>query len=1509
MVVEIMSIGLPEKKGLYNPQNEKDACGVGFIVNYKGEKSYNIVKKGIEILKNMEHRGASGNDPNTGDGAGILTQIPHEFFKIQCLNDGINLPQEGGYAVGMMFLPKEPALRFQCEGITERVIREKGFDTLGWRFVPTDNTHIGETARGTEPVIRQIFVEDTKELGEEEFEKQLFVIRKIIENEVEKLVKRNKEYFYICSFSSKTIIYKGLLLANQIEKYFLDLIDLNYKSSISLVHQRFSTNTFPTWDLAQPFRYLAHNGEINTIKGNRNWMNAREGIITSEVFASEIKKIYPILQKGKSDSASLDNAFEFIRANGRNNPHTLMMLIPEAWENDDIMDIKKKSFYEYHASMIEPWDGPAAVLFCDGNQVGGTLDRNGLRPAKYVITKDNEVVMASEFGVLNIKPDSIIKKGRLKPGEMILIDINEKKIYFDDELKEKVCSIVNYTKIVEEKRILLNDIEEKENQNGEINFQNLKEKQIEFAYSKEDINLIIRNMAENGKEPIGSTGNDTHLAILSKEPQLVFSYFRQLFAQVTNPAVDPIREGFIMSLMNFIGSQENMLSINNIENQYMVIDTPIIDNWEIKKINGLKNHQIKSTIIPMTFKIDDGISGFERALNTLYNRAVHKIEEGYNIIILSDKKTDGYNGSIPSLLAVSYLHNKLIKEKLRSKISIIVESADARETTHFALLVAYGASAVNPYLAIESIKKLVKEKSITINEKEAVKNYIEAASKGLAKILSKMGICTVQSYHGSQMFEILGLNDNFVDDFFPGTTSNIGGVGLEDIVEDVIIKHKQAYGEEKEQKNKDLPTGGLYKYRKDGEFHLFNPKSIKSLQEAAKNNDYKAYKKYTKLIDNQDKNPTTLRSLLQFKNMKSIPLEEVEPESEIIKRFCSGAMSIGSISKETHEAIAVAMNSIGAKSNSGEGGEDKSRIKSKKSLNNKNSSIKQVASGRFGVTMEYLNSGEEIQIKISQGAKPGEGGHLPGEKVSKYIGKIRHSLPGIDLISPPPHHDIYSIEDLSQLIFDLKNANKDARISVKLVSKEGVGTVAAGVAKAHADMILISGHDGGTGASPLSSIRGAGIPWEIGLSEAHQVLLVNNLRGKVSLQVDGQLKTGRDIVVACLLGGEEFSFSTSILVTLGCVMCRECHKNKCPVGIATQDRKLREKFTGNPEHTINYLRFLAREVREYMALLGFKTINEMVGRIDKLEKKKEINQKKCKKIDFSKILYRPDLPSRVMTYKSKNQRHNLNEGLDNKLIEKSKSFFIDRKKVEGSFEIHNTDRSVGSLLSSQIIKAFPNRKTEKDTLKFKFFGTAGQSFGAFTTQGVTLILEGDANDFVAKGLSGGKIIIKKPKNTDYGKSIIAGNTILYGSTSGELYINGVVGERFAVRNSGALAVVEGIGNHGCEYMTDGIVVILGEIGKNFGAGMNGGIAVVLDTEDKIQKSNTSDLVDVENLNKIDIEKIKNIIFNHKRYTNSTVAEEILENWNEYSRYLKKVIPSEYKKALEKDEKYEDIYPY
>jgi len=1507
MVVEEMNIGLPDQQGLYNPLNEKDACGVGFVVNYKNEKSYGIVKKGIEILKNMEHRGASGNDPNTGDGAGILTQVPHEFFKIQCTNEGIDLPDRGDYAVGMIFLPKEPVLRFQCEGITERVLREKGLKTLGWRFVPTDNTHIGETARGTEPVVRQVFIEKSSYMNVEEFEKKLFLVRKIIENEVERLVKRNKEYFYICSLSSRTIVYKGLLLANQIEKYFLDLIDINYKSAVALVHQRFSTNTFPTWDLAQPFRYIAHNGEINTIKGNRNWMNAREGIIDSEVFGKEIKNIYPILQKGKSDSASLDNAFEFIKANGRSNAHTMMMLIPEAWENDEEMKEIKKAFYEYHASMIEPWDGPAAVLFCDGNQVGGTLDRNGLRPAKYVVTNTNEIVMASEFGVLNLKPENIIKKGRLKPGEMLLIDIEKGKILFDKELKEEVCSNVDYTKIVKEKRIVLKDIKIHDTHIEDYNNSKILEKQKEFGYTKEDIDMIIKPMAKEGKEPIGSMGDDTPLAVLSNKTQSIFNYFRQVFAQVTNPAVDPIREGSIMSLMNFIGSQEDMLNISNIENQYMVIETPIIDNYDMKKIKELNNHQLKSTVIPLTFKIDDGVEGFERALKTLCTRAVKKINENSNIIILSDRKTDSYTGGIPSLLAVSYLHNYLIKEKLRSRISIIVESGDVKETTNFAQLIAYGASAVNPYLAIETIKKLCRDQEIKIDEEKAVKNYLKASSKGLAKILSKMGICTIQSYHGSQMFEILGLSDDFVNKYFPGTTTTIGGIGLEEVVQDIISNHKYAYEESEYNQKKNIDFGGRYKYVRDGEFHLFNPKSVKLLRNAVENNDYKTYKEFTRLTDEQDVNPTTLRSILEFKNLNPIPIEEVEPESEIIKRFSSGAMSVGSISKEAHETLGEAMNSIGASSNSGEGGEDFSRIKTKDSKININSSIKQIASGRFGVTIEYLNSADEIQIKVAQGAKPGEGGHLPGSKVTDYIGKIRHSLPGIDLISPPPHHDIYSIEDLAQLIYDAKNSNREARISVKLVSKEGVGTVAAGVAKAHADMILISGHDGGTGASPLSSIKNAGIPWEIGLSETHQVLLMNNLRGKVSLQVDGQLKTARDVVVACLLGAEEFSFSTSMLVTLGCIMCRNCHKNQCPVGIATQNLDLRKKFKGKPEYSINYMKFLAKELREYMADLGFRNINEMVGRIDKLKKKTEIISIKAEKIDFSKILYKPDLPSRVKTYKSVNQNHNLDQCLDNKLIEKSKSFFIDRKKVEGSFEINNTNRSVGALLSSKIIKSFPGEKIKEDTLIFKFYGTAGQSFGTFTVSGVTLKLEGDANDFVAKGLSGGKIIIKKPENNDYGKSIIAGNTILYGATGGEVYINGVVGERFAVRNSGALAVVEEVGNHGCEYMTAGVVVILGDVGKNFAAGMSGGIALVFDKEDKLKNHCNSELVSIEKLNKIDLEKLVLILKKHTKYTKSNVSQEMLDNWDKYSKAFKKVIPIKYKKALIEKDRYEKVY--
>lgn len=1493
------SNGFPRKQGLFDPENEKDSCGVGFIVNTKGEISHQIVKNGLEILKNMEHRGAAGSDPKTGDGAGILTQIPDEFFRIFCGNDGIDLPEYGNYGIGMVFLPKEPALRLQCEGIIERVIKDTGNKTLGWRFVPTDNKSIGETARGTEPVIRQVFVENLKANGQLSFERDLYLTRKRIESEIDRLVKRNKEYFYICSMSSKTIIYKGLLLADQIEKYYLDLNDINYKSCMALVHQRFSTNTFPTWDLAQPFRYLAHNGEINTIKGNRNWMGTREGVLKSDVFKDNINDLYPIIQKGKSDSASVDNVFEFIKYNGRTNAHTLMMLIPEAWENDTIMTEDKKAFYEYHGAMIEPWDGPAAVFFCDGTQIGGTLDRNGLRPAKYVIRNDDTVIMASEFGVLKMKPEDILKKGRLKPGEMLLVDTERKKIFFDEEIKSSVASKMDYVSIVNNNRLRFSDLQESTVSKEIMSKEKLLEKQKAFGYTMEDLRMILKPMAENAGEPIGSMGNDTPLAVLSNQPQVLFSYFRQLFAQVTNPPIDPIREGVVMSLMNFLGTQEDILNMKALNNKYILVDTPIIGNDEMDQLKSLQNEDFMSTVIPITFKADSGVEGFKNALDLICERALQRVAEGYNIIILSDAKVDSYEAAIPSLLAVSAVHHYLIDKKQRSKISILIEAGDARETTHFALLNAYGASAINPYLAIESVKNLSKSGQVNCMADESVEAYLKASSKGLAKILSKMGICTTQSYHGAQIFEILGINEETVNKYFGGTPTRIGGIGIEEIAKEVLIRHTIAYNNPR-QNSTDLEVGGLYKWRKTGEYHLFNPETIYRLQQSVRIGDYSKFKMYTSLIDEQSQNLTTIRSMFEFNNITPIPIEEVEPESEIIKRFCSGAMSIGSISKEAHETIAIAMNRLGAKSNSGEGGEDPARLLTIHDFENRNSAIKQVASARFGVTIDYLSSADELQIKVSQGAKPGEGGHLPGEKVNEYIGKIRHSVPGIDLISPPPHHDIYSIEDLAQLIFDLKNANPRARISVKLVSENGVGTVAAGVTKAHADLILISGHDGGTGASPLSSIRNAGIPWEIGLSETHQVLLLNNLRSRVRLQTDGQLKTGRDVVIACLLGAEEFGFATTLLVTLGCVMLRHCQNNNCEMGVATQREELRKNFCGKPEYVMNFMKFIAREVRENMAMLGFRTINEMVGRVDKLKVNKNIDHWKAKMLDLSNILYRPDVPRRITPYCSQSQEHGLDGSLDYKLIQQSQSFFKDRKKVSGSFEIKNLHRTVGTMLSGEIAKAFPNEKFEDDMINFKFFGSAGQSFGAFGIKGLTLELEGDANDYVAKGLSGAKIIIRKPREAEYGKSIIAGNTILYGATQGKVYINGIVGERFCVRNSGAEAVVEGVGNHGCEYMTDGFVVILGEVGRNFAAGMSGGTAVILDINNDLDSMCNHELVLIEKPSSENMKKVKKMIAEHFQYTESIVAKEILDNWTYYKNKFTRVIPTTYKEITEKN---------
>lgn len=1499
--------GMPEKQGLYDPQFEKDNCGVGFVVNINGEKTHGLVSKAVQVLVNLTHRGAVGSDPLTGDGAGIMLQIPDEFFRISCENLGMELPKKGNYAVGMTFLPKEPALRFQCEGIFERIVEEEGQKVLGWRDVPTDNRGIGATAKGTEPIIRQLFIEKCC-TGAEEFERKLYVIRKRTENEVKKLVKRNTEYFYICSLSSKTVVYKGLLLADQIEGFYLDLKDINFKSALALVHQRFSTNTFPTWDLAQPFRYLAHNGEINTIRGNRNWMNAREGVLQSDSFGEDISKLFPIVNNSGSDSSSLDNVFELLTLDGRSNVHAMRMLIPEAWKNNQFMSEEERAFYEYHASLVEPWDGPAAVFFTDGEKIGATLDRNGLRPAKYVITKSGFMVMASELGVLQFTPEEIVKKGRLEPGKMLLVDPSLGKVFYSDEITKMLSKDKTYKEILDRKRLTLNDFQSVDS-SSTSNQEDIKEKQQAFGYTLEDLDVILKYMAENGKEPLGSMGNDTPLAVLSNRSQLLFAYFRQLFAQVTNPPIDPIREGVVMSLMNFIGAQENILNKEETDQPFIEIERPVLSNNEINKIKAIQTKEFKSTIIPITFKADNGLEGFKEALNLICERASKRIEEGYNILILSDKKVDSYEAAIPSLLALSAVHHHLIRQKTRTKVSLIVETGEARETTHCALLIGYGATALNPYLAIDTVENMFDEGGIeAISKEAAVDNYINAICKGLLKILSKMGICTVQSYHGAQIFEALGLSEEFIEKYFEGTTSRIGGVGEEVIAKEVLARHKKAFNILRKPQN-ELEVGGLYAWRKDGEIHLFNPETIYKLQLATRTNSYEVYKDYAKHINNQGTNLCTIRGLFKFKKGNSIPLEEVEPVSEIVKRFCTGAMSLGSISREAHETIAIAMNRLGGRSNSGEGGEDKVRFEIDSNGDSKRSAIKQVASARFGVTANYLVNADELQIKVAQGAKPGEGGHLPGKKVDGYIGRMRHATPGIDLISPPPHHDIYSIEDLAQLIYDLKSVNPASRISVKLVSEAGVGTVAAGVAKAHADVILISGHDGGTGAAPLSSIRNAGIPWEIGLSETHQVLLLNNLRSRVRLQTDGQLKTGKDVVVAALLGAEEFGFATTALVILGCTLLRKCHCNTCDMGIATQDPDLRTCFKGKPEYIINFFTFIAQEVREYMAQLGFRTMNEMIGRIDKIEVEEAVDHWKANGLDLSNILFKPDMPKRIKPYCVIAQDHGIDKALDHHLIQIAKPALESKNHVRGSFEIKNIDRTVGAMLSGEIAKAYGENGLPEDTIVFNFKGSAGQSFGAFGAKGLTLILEGDANDYVGKGLSGAKLIVKLPKESKLkaDENSIAGNTILYGACDGELYVNGIVGERFAVRNSGAVAVVEGVGDHCCEYMTGGTVVVIGNTGRNFGAGMSGGIAFVYDEAADIEAKCTEEMLEIFDLDDIeDEELVYKLISNHLNYTGSERAKAILGNWEENKSKFKKIIPTAYKAILDKNKKMEKI---
>ncbi|MCM8711813.1 glutamate synthase large subunit [Clostridium sp. SYSU_GA19001] len=1494
------TLGFPEKQGLYSPEYEKGSCGVGAVVNIKGEKSHNIIKKGLQVLVNLVHRGAVGSDPNTGDGAGILVQLPDEFFRIQCDSIGINLPSKDKYAVGMIFLPKEPAYRISCEGILERIVEEEGQKVLGWRDVPVDNRVIGEQAKSTEPTIRQIFIESTCE-NQEVFERKLYIIRKRTENEVRTRVKRGSEYFYVCSLSSRTIVYKGLFQAHQIKGYYIDLDDINFKSAIALVHQRYSTNTFPNWQLAQPFRYLAHNGEINTIRGNRNWMNAREGVLKSKTFGSEIKKLFPILDPNGSDSASLDNVLELLEKDGRNITHAMMMLIPEAWQGKHDLEEYKKAFYQYHGSLIEPWDGPAAVMFSDGVRVGATLDRNGLRPLRYVITKNGLAVIASEAGVLDFNPEEISEKGKLKPGRMFLIDTNQGRIIEDAELKKDICSTVDYVNIVKKAKVRLNDIEVSE-EDKDVESHSLKEKQVAFGYSLEDVNTIIKTMAVQGKEPVGSMGNDAPLAVLSNKNQILFSYFKQLFAQVTNPPIDPIRESIVMSLANYIGTQENILNHDGEESAFIEIEKPILTDTEINKLKGLRNKSFRTVTVSTTFKYDTGVEGFKKAIDELCARAYRRVEQGYNILILSDKNISADEAAISSLLAVSAVHHYLIRKKARTKVSLIVETGEARETTHFALLLGYGATAINPYLVFETIDALAKENGLgNLDSEKAKYNYLKAINEGLLKILSKMGICTLQSYQGAQIFEALGLGQELIDKYFTGTPSRIGGIGLEVLAEETLERHKKAFNSVRKPVS-DLDVGGQYSWRKGGEFHLFNPDTISKLQIAARTGDYNKYKEYASLINNQEDNLATIRGMFNLKYSNPIPIEEVEPVSEIVKRFCTGAMSFGSISKEAHETIAIAMNRLGGKSNSGEGGEDFTRYNKDANGDNRRSAIKQVASARFGVTTEYLVNAEELQIKIAQGAKPGEGGQLPGGKVDVEIARVRHSIPGIDLISPPPHHDIYSIEDLAQLIFDLKSVNPSARISVKLVSEVGVGTIAAGVAKAHADVILISGYDGGTGASPISSIKHTGIPWELGLSETHQVLLLNNLRSRVRIQTDGQLKTGRDVAIAALLGAEEFGFATSILVVLGCTMLRKCHSNTCDMGIATQDPELRKNFKGKPEYVINFLTFIAQEVREIMAGLGFRTINEMIGRTDKIEVKTNIENKKAKLLKLNDtVLYKPDVPKRIKSYCVMSQDHGLQTSLDFRLIQLSKNVLEgnEKNKISANFEIRNTHRSVGAMLSGEIAKIYGHDGLPEDTLTFRFKGSAGQSFGVFGIKGLTLILEGEANDYVGKGLSGAKIILKAPEGISYEqhKNFIAGNTILYGATSGKLFINGLVGERFAVRNSGATAVVEGVGDHGCEYMTGGTAVILGSVGRNFAAGMSGGIAYVLDENSNLEERCNKEMVEIEALPKEDADKVYSLIVEHFENTNSKRAEEIIKNWDKYIEKFKRVIPTAYKKIL------------
>jgi glutamate synthase (NADPH) large chain len=1494
--------GLPPAQGLYDPAHEHDACGIGFVASIRGQKSHDLIEKGLQILLNLTHRGACGCDPETGDGAGILIQIPREFFARECPKLGFELPAAGSYGVGMTFLPVEKHPRLQCEGILERIVREEGLSVLGWRDTPTYASAIGRVARASQPYIQQIFVGRAPGMSEDAFERKLYVVRKRAENEVRESEIEDAETFYIPSLSCRTIVYKGLLLAPQIANFYRELSDPDVTSALCLFHQRFSTNTFPSWQRAHPYRYIAHNGEINTLRGNINWMHARQSLMSSPLFDDDLKKLFPIIERDGSDSANFDNVAELLLQSGRSLPHVMAMLIPEAWAGNPHMNAEKRAFYEYHASLMEPWDGPAAIAFTDGRMIGATLDRNGLRPGRYVITHDDLVIMASEAGVLDVDPAQVKLKGRLQPGKMFLVDTVEGRTVSDREIKQTLASQQPYAQWLKDNRVTMDQLPEPSRMHhpdGET----LLRRQRAFGYTDEDVRMILAPMASNGEEPVGSMGTDTPLACLSDRPQPLFHYFKQLFAQVTNPPIDPIREEMVMSLSSYIGSERNILE-EAPENCHMLkLDHPLLTNRDLEKLRRVSTRDLLATTLPTLFRAAEGEAGLQRALDELCRSASLAVKAGYTLIILSDRGVNKDYAPIPSLLALSAVHNLLVREETRTQVALITESGEPREVMHFALLSGYGASAINPYLALETVENLARHGDLPegVTPEKAIKHFVKAVNKGLLKTFSKMGISTLQSYQGAQVFEAIGLNKELVDAFFTGTTSRLEGIGLEVLTREAQLKHAYAFQPLTESET-ELAVGGNYHQRVNGEYHLLNPQTVSKLQRAVRQNSFQTFQEYTDLIDRQSASLCTLRGLMKFKkSAKPVPLEEVEPAKEIVKRFTTGAMSFGSISKEAHETLAIAMNRIGGKSNTGEGGEDEERFKPDANGDLRRSAVKQVASARFGVTANYLVNADELQIKMAQGAKPGEGGQLPGHKVDEVIARLRHSIPGVGLISPPPHHDIYSIEDLAQLIHDLKCVNPQARVAVKLVAEVGVGTVAAGVAKAHADVVLISGDSGGTGASPLSSIKHAGIPWEFGLAETQQVLLLNDLRGRIRVQTDGKLQTGRDVVIAALLGAEEFGFATTPLVAMGCVMMRKCHLNTCSVGIATQDPVLRKQFQGQPEHVINFFFFIAEQVRQYMAELRFRTVDEMVGRVDMLDANPATDHWKARGIDLSAILYSPTVPSRVARRCVQSQDHGLHRALDHELVEQSLDALLSLNSTEIRLPVRNVHRSVGTMLSGEIARRYGSAGLPDDTLRIGLTGSAGQSLGAFLAHGVTVTLEGDANDYVGKGLSGGRLIVFPPKNSSFApeENILIGNVALYGATSGEAFFNGIAGERFAVRNSGATAVVEGVGDHGCEYMTKGLVLVLGRCGRNFAAGMSGGIAYVFDQDfDFTGRRCNLDSVDLEPvLESSDEITIKELLVRHAELTSSPRAKWLLENWVEVRSRFIKIFPHEFKRVL------------